>query len=79
MDIQTVLKRMTCLVQISNDEMKKINDPVLEPSFRSLRLANLIKDKRIDEEVYKMLCDLYCITEIMQKDSPGCYSILVQL
>ena len=67
MDVQAVLKRITCLVQISSDEVKMINDPTLEPSHR----ARLIKDKRMGKRVYKMLRDLYCIAE---GNTPGCYS-----
>ena len=71
MDVQAVLKRITCLVQISKDEVKMINDPILEPSHRILCLARLIKDKRMGKRVYKMLRDLYCISE---RNTPGCYS-----
>ena len=71
MDVRAVLKRITCLVQISSDEVKMINDPTLEPSHRTLCLARLIKDKRMSKRVYKMLRDLYCITE---GNTPGCYS-----
>ena len=60
MDVRAVLKRITCLVQISSDEVKMINDPIWEPSHRTLCLA---KDKRMGKRVYKMLRDLYCITE----------------
>ena len=73
MDIQAVLKRITCLVQINSDELKMIKNPKLEPSYRSVHLANLIKDKRMGEKVYEMLGDLYCFTEIMQGNSSGCY------
>ena len=75
MDVRAVLKRITCLVQISSDEVKMINDPMLESSHRTLCLARLIKDKGMGEKVYKILRDLYCIAEIMKGNISGCYSI----
>lgn len=75
MDVQVVLKRIKCHVQISSDELKMINNPTLEPTSRSVHLFNLIKDKKMCKKVYRMLRDLYCITEIMQGNSAGCYGI----
>ena len=71
MDVDAVLKRITRLVQISSDQLKMINDPTLEPSHRTLCLARLIKDKKMGKKVYKMLRDLYCITEIIQENTSG--------
>ena len=74
MDVHAVLKRIECLVQISSDELKIINDPTLDSSCRTLCLTGLINEKRMDKRVYKMLCDLYCIPE---GNTSGCYCIYI--
>ena len=62
MDVQAIVKRFSCFVQFNNTELNMIHDPKLEPSDRSVRLATLIEDKGKSKDVYRMLCDLYCVT-----------------
>ena len=61
MDVQAVVKRVLCHVQLTNAELAMINDPKLEPNHRSGRLARVIKDKGKAEDVYAMLCSLYYV------------------
>ena len=66
MDAQVIVKRISRLVQFSDDELIKINNPKLEPNHRSLYLARLITCKGIHITVYKKLCDFYCVTHSVQ-------------
>ena len=72
MDVEAIVKRISCIVQFNNTELKMIHDPKLEPHHRSVCLATVIKDKGNSENVYKMLHDLYCVAQSAQRnDQPA--------
>ena len=68
MDVQAIVKRISHFVQFNDVELKMIYDSQLEPNHRSVCLARLIKDKGKSKNVYKMLRDLYCVTQTVQRN-----------